>query len=428
MKDLIWAFLERVFPRIASALVMLGMTFFISPSTVGIYALAILVVTFFQSATDAAIRQIAVPALRTEIGRDFLARYSKRTPIVGALFTALPLAAIYITLPADTKAEFIPVFIFVLIPTVTARRVTTIAYHQKCGNWKALAKFQLIAALLSFLVSVPVLLITHSLLAPALQLFITELGFTILSRRALAECDVKEDSQGESEIVQETHNPHREFVHLSLYSMVAWIQTQADRVIMGPLAGAARLGEYTVATSIARSAGDAISTSTANVLRPRLFNRGDSEAATVRSGADAILLKSTPIAAAATATTIAGIELVLRPLLDNEWDSSLDAAIILSLTTGPTLFAWCMTVILIAAKRIRWAAPIKMIGALCALPIAFAAVQSIQYAATLAVVREVLVLGLLTLVARRYTPWISLCMMLGLYTTLTTIVALLLGT
>lgn len=428
MKDLIWAFLERVFPRMASALVMLGMTFFISPSIVGIYALAILVVTFFQSASDAAIRQIAVPALQTDTGREFLDRYSKSTPLAGGVFITILLGAIYLTLSPETRTEFIPVFVFVLIPAVTARRVTAIAYHQKNGNWKALARFQLTAALLSFLVSVPVLIITHSLLAPALQLFITELGFTILSHRALTARDVEEDQQSEPELIQEAHNPRREFMHLSLYSIVAWIQTQADRVIMGPLAGTARLGEYTVATSIARSAGDAISTSTANVLRPRIFNKGDTEAEAVRSGADGVLTKATPIAAAATAATIVGIELVLRPLLDNEWDSSLDAAMILSLTTGPTLFAWCMTVILIAAKRIRWAAPIKMIGALCAIPIAFAAVQSIQYAASLAVIREVLVLGLLTFVARRYTPWISLCMMFGLYTTMTIIVAILLDT
>ncbi|WP_277370234.1 lipopolysaccharide biosynthesis protein [Rhodococcus rhodochrous] len=427
MKDLIWAFLERVFPRMASALVMLGMTFFISPSVVGVYALAILVVTFFQSASDAAIRQIAVPALRTDTGRKFLVRYSQRTPIIGGLFTAVLLGTIYTTLPPETRTAFIPVIIFVLIPAITARRVTAIAHHQKLGNWKALARFQLTAALLSFLVSVPVLLLTHSLLAPALQLFITELGFTILSRRALTEHSVEEDSQSETDAIQETQDPGREFMHLSLYSIVAWVQTQADRVIMGPLAGTARLGEYTVATSIARSAGDAISTSTANVLRPRIFKNGDTRAETVRAGADSVLMKATPIAAAATAATIAGVEFVLRPFLASEWDSSLDAAIILSLTTGPTLFAWCMTVILIAAKRIRWAAPIKMIGALCAIPIAFAAVQSIQYAASLAVVREVLVLGLLTLVARRYTPWVSFCLMLGIYAMLAVVAALLLG-
>ncbi|MGN5236413.1 lipopolysaccharide biosynthesis protein [Rhodococcus sp. SJ-3] len=413
MKDLIWAFLERVFPRAASALVMLGMTFFITPSAVGVYAIGILILTLFQAATDSAIRQVAVPALNTPSGRRFLDRYKLITPIIGVVAITLALASVYLALKPQDRQSLVPLLLFAFIPPVTAFRVTAIARLQKAGKWKALANYQLIAAISSFAVSVPVLLIAQSLLAPTLQLLITELLFTIQSRRKSNAISGGPDGNQETS----TKIAH-EFAHLSLYSVIAWTQSQADRVLLTPIAGTDKLGEYTVATSIARSAGDAISTSTANVLRPKLFDSTVRSPERVSQTAEDVLKRATPVAFGATIATIAGVQLLLRPLLDATWDNSLDAAVILSLATGPTLFAWCMTVILIAAERVKWAAPVKMIGALCSVPIAIAAVDSIQFAAGLAVMREVIVMLILVSVAGKYAPLKSLALACALYAAL----------
>ncbi|WP_395705302.1 oligosaccharide flippase family protein [Rhodococcus ruber] len=421
MKSLAWSFVERIFPRAASALVMLGMTFFISPATVGVYTLAILAVTFFQSATDASFRQIAVSAIDNEPGETFLRLYTRMVPGLGALFIACALVLILAIGGGATRNSVLAMVPLVAIPLLTARRLSSVARMQKSSRWSTLAKFQFLAAIGSFVVSVPILLLTRSLLAPTMQLVLTELIFTISTVYHDRNNSEKTDSNPSR---SDSRNITREFLHMSAYSILAWTQTQADRLLMGPIAGTEKLGQYSVATSIARSAGDAISLSSANVLRPQLLPATGRSASSIRSTVNALLLRSSPLALAASLATILGVEYLLRPILQPVWHPSLDAAVLLALTAWPTLISWCMTVVLLAAGRARWAPFVKAFGILLAVPIAIAAFHSIELAAIVVLGREVISTALMLAISGKTAPTRAVLTYLPVFIALTGIVAL----
>lgn len=401
MKSLVWSFVERIFPRAASALVMLGMTFFISPATVGVYSLAILAVTFFQSATDASIRQIAVSAIDNGPGEAFLRQYTRIVPGLGALFIASALVLILAIANDATRTSALGMVPLVVIPLLTSRRLSSVARMQKNSRWRTLAKFQFLAATGSFAVSIPILLMTRSLLAPTMQLVLTELIFTITTvHHGRNNCEKKDRNTSHSEF----RNITREFLHMSAYSILSWTQTQADRLLIGPIAGTEKLGQYSVATSIARSAGDAISLSSANVLRPQLLPAADRSISDIRSTVNALLFRSSPLALGASLATILGVQYLLRPILQPVWHPSLDAAVLLALTTWPTLISWCMTVVLLAAGRARWAPVVKAFGILLAIPIAIAAFYSIELAAIAVVGREAISAALMLAISGKAAP------------------------
>lgn len=421
MKNLVWSFTERIFPRAASALVMLGMTFFIPPSTVGVYALAILALTFFQAATDASFRQIAVSVVDNDQGEGFLRRYTRIVPSLGAAFIACVLIAI-LTLTSDaTTSSILAMMPLAIIPFLSTKRLRGVAQMQIRADWRKLAKFQFVAAIGSFTVSIPILFATHSLLAPTMQLVLTEAIFTastvyhVRNNSRPAEPDHPSSVQ---------HNIAKEFFHMSAYSILSWTQTQADRLLIGPIAGTEKLGQYSVANSIARSAGDAISLSTANVLRPQLLSHKARNTKNIRSTVSALLLRSTPLALVATLLTISGVHFVLRQLLDPVWGPSLDAAVLLSLTTWPTLISWCMTVVLLAAERARWAPIVKAVGTVLSIPIAIAAFYSIELAAIAAVGREVVVASLMLAIAGKSAPTRAVLLYLPVYLALIAVASL----
>lgn len=423
MKSLVWAFLERVLPRAASAVIMLGLAAFLTPEIVGIYALGILVMTLYQAASDTAIRQIAVSAVATVDGRTFLRRYVSVSSVAGFIFVAGGLVVVYALTPADVRGQVYYLTPLIAVPALMAARVSAVAQIQIAARWRSLATFQLVATAASFAVSVPVLLLTRSLLASALQIVVTELSFTVLTIVASRSIPPAGSSDDERDLPL-----GREYLHLATYSVLGWFQSQTDRVLMGPVAGSTTLGLFSVATSVARSGGDAVSTSTANVLRPELLANRQYGPKEIGQRADHVLGKAVWVSAAATVLTLIGIELVLRPILSSQWDDALDAARIISLTIIPTLFSWSMTVVLIAAARTKWAAPIKSLGIPMAIPIAFVAGHSLLWAGVLVVLREVVLLALLVASSggsypRRSltagtTAWLALCSLVAVMTIL----------
>lgn len=370
---------------------MLGLAAFLTPEIVGVYALGILATTLYQAASDTAIRQIAVSAVGAESGQKFLRRYAWISTVAGMVFLSASLVAIYAFTPTEVSGQVVYLIPLVAVPGLMAGRVVAIARIQMAGKWRALATFQMIGTAASFAISVPVLLLTRSLLASSLQIVITELTFTLLSVKAARSLPAAQETPEEC-----SHPPlGKEFGHLAMYSVLAWFQSQTDRVLMGPVAGSTALGLFSVANSVARSGGDAVSTSTANVLRPELLTNRDLTPRQIGERADRVLAKAVLISAGATAVTLLGIDLVLRPILSSQWDYALATARIISLTIIPTLFSWSMTVVLVAAGRTKWAAPIKFLGIPMAVPIAVVAAHSLLWAGAFVVVREVVLLALL---------------------------------
>jgi O-antigen/teichoic acid export membrane protein len=406
-RNLVFSFLERIFPRAASAIVMLVLATFVAPNVVGVYAWGVLALTLFQSVTDSAVRQIAVLAIKSRSGLRFLDRYALWSSILGILFLALVLAALGLFLPEDVRHQTIFLVPLLLIPPIDAIRVRHVAYLQTHNKWSRLATAQLMAAIVSFGVSIPVLFLTKSLLASALQLVLTELWFTLQARVAAKRAGffgVDESTR------QEGTSPRIEYLHIALYSLLGWLQGQSDRVLLAGLAGTGKLGLYSFSWSLSRSAGDAVSNATANVLRPALIGHEISEVTAVRKRADQILVRAVSIAAAVIVATSLIAEFVIRRILSSDWDGAIDAVPVMSLSIIPTLLAWSLTVVLIARKRLRWAPPIKAVGVLLAVPVAFAATKSIELAAWIVVMREVIVLILMIAAAGKAAPWRSIAL------------------
>jgi O-antigen/teichoic acid export membrane protein len=405
-RNLIFSFLERIFPRAASAIIMLVLATFVAPNVVGVYAWAVLGLTLFQSVTDSAVRQMAVLAIKSKSGLRFLTRYALWSSILGVLFLSGVILVLRIFLPVEVREQAILLLPLLLIPPIDAVRVRHVAYLQTNNKWARLASAQLMAAVVSFGVSLPVLFVTRSLLASALQLVLTELWFTLQAIYAARRTGFKLNSDGQ----QEGQSPSTEYLHIALYSLLGWLQGQSDRILLAGLAGTAKLGLYSFSWSLSRSAGDAVSNATANVLRPALIGHEISEPASIRRRTDQILLRAVAISAGVIVITSLVAELVIKRILSSAWDEAINAVPVMSLSMIPTLIAWSLTVVLIARKRLKWAAPIKAVGVVLAVPVAFAAVQSIELASWIVVLREVIVLVLMIIAAGKAAPWRSIAL------------------
>ena len=215
MKALIWSFTERLFPRVASAAIMLALAFFVDPAVVGVYTLAILALTLYQSATDNAIRQIAVLAITTKAGKEFVRRYQFYSATLGMAFFGGFLFLLYTFAETQSREQVHFLTPLMAVPLITAWRVNAVALLQTTSQWRALASAQFISSASSFAISVPVLISTRSILACALQLAVTELVFSVSTRRLAARTKTPQ-------VVDSEESPRREFAHLSLYSILGW--------------------------------------------------------------------------------------------------------------------------------------------------------------------------------------------------------------
>ncbi|WP_184349375.1 oligosaccharide flippase family protein, partial [Xanthomonas vasicola] len=115
----------------------------------------------------------------------------------------------------------------------------------------------------------------------------------------------------------------REFRHSSGFFILGWLQGQADRILLGAIAGTAALGSYNLAMAVARNPGDAGSSSTANVLRVRLDKADGVD--DVRGAANALLVRAALLSAALVVALNVGTEFILRPFLGAAWTKPLDA-------------------------------------------------------------------------------------------------------
>nr|WP_269436919.1 oligosaccharide flippase family protein [Arthrobacter gengyunqii] len=398
MRNLVWSFVERIFPRGASALVMVLLAAMATPSVVGIYALGILSLSLFQSVTDASIRQIAVRAVKSQSGRRFLSKYKNAVLSSGTVFLLACFFGIYLYLPSSLESHTWALMPLLAVPFISVLRVESVARLQLVNSWKSLARIQVVAAAVSLLVSIPLLLMTRSLWASSVQMLLTELIFTFLAVRHAHGLSPLEPGTSDGTAIA------REYGQVSMYSALGWAQGQADRLFLTLFAGPAALGLYTFAQSLSRSVGDSLSTSTSNVLRPKLLVEKLS-ASEIRGRTEPLLIRAGFMSGISTIVVILATVLLFPLFLSDEWGPALNAAAIMSLAVGPTMLSWSITVVLIAMGRMRWAAPIKVLGVGMALPIALVAVADLEAAAFLVVGRDVLIMVLMLLVARSAIGW-----------------------
>ena len=183
MRKQILSLAERLTPRLSSA----GLTFLLAvvttPSQVGVYAWAAIIYTAYLSVSDAAIRHVAVQAVRSVSGRRLLRKYSIVSSVVGPVLILLCL--LILTRSSGIEARQIWLLTpFCLAPVLTAGSIRSVGELQLTGHWRVLVNGQFLAALFSLGIAAPLLLLTHSIVAAAAQVPLTEAAFTVWCRVA----------------------------------------------------------------------------------------------------------------------------------------------------------------------------------------------------------------------------------------------------
>jgi O-antigen/teichoic acid export membrane protein len=395
---LIWSLVERVFPRLASALLMVLLAQYVTPVVVGLYAWPMLVLTFYYSALDGAIRQIVVPSFANEDAFKFLLRYRRWASIGGVVAMLATLAVLWSVFPVALHSQILALLPLVLVPIANSYSIIPLGFLQRADQWRRLANLQLMVAGFSLVVSLPMLFLTKSLLAAATQVLLAELLFAVFAHRAALRIGIREHVAS----LTSGMNLAKEFGHASWFFILGWLQGQADRILLGAIAGTAALGSYNLAMAVARNPGDAVSSSTANVLRVRLDQL--EEMAAVREAANKLLVRASALSAVLVVALNLGTDLVLRPFLDASWSKPLDAVYPASLSIFITTITWSLAPVLMVRGRLRWGAPIKAVGVVLAVPIALAAVHSVAFAAWIYLGRELILLALLMIGCGRATP------------------------
>ncbi|MFJ5693889.1 hypothetical protein ACIP9X_08555 [Arthrobacter sp. NPDC093125] len=390
---------------------------YVSPSVLGVYTWAILGLSLLQSAFDVAVRQVAVGALQTRRGLRFLKRYRQTFIIAGPAFLVFIIMLLLISQPAELYGSIWTLAPLILAPISMALATRSVAILQSAGEWKALASAQSKAVMASLAISLPVVLLTQSIAGCVLQVAVVEVIFALLvtlnARRTIIPSGTN--------AVTAPPNISSQFSSASIYSTLGWGQGQSDRVLVGFFAGVARLGQYNLAWSVSRSLGDAIVNATINVLRPQILLSNATSDNTVKT----LLDRASLLIAGMIILTVAGTEIILKPVLGAEWFDALNAVPVMALCTLPQVFSYSATIYLTRTGKLRSGLQPKMLGLVLAVPIAFAAMFGLTFAAWLAVLREVLVMSWMVWLVRRELPLKSLWQAAAVFTALTVSTSLL---
>lgn len=397
----LWSFFERLAPRAVSALLLLLLAYFAAPDVVGIYNWGIIFYTFFQAFTDSPLRQILIVASSSRKGIRFLRRYRISTAIAGVLFLLASFFVLYRNLDLSIRDQVWSLLPLALAPIFTAAGVTGLGRIQASHGWRVLAGGQTFAAAASIVVAGPILFLTHSPIGCSLGLLTTEAVFAFWCLRKSRAFPVSPTRYLREKVASM-------YVHMAGYSALAWLQGQADRVLIGLFSGAANLGYFSMASALARSLGDALASSSANILRSEIASLDEPTAREVRVAATRTLNKGIFLAASAAASSVLVTELAVRPLLGTEWDMALSIVPIIALCTVPSLLSWSSAVLHLANKSSSRALIAPAVGVVFALPISFAAANDLETAAWIVVLRELTLCSLAYFLIGKAAPWGSL--------------------
>lgn len=399
MKHLIWSLVERVLPRAANALLMVLLAYFLTPFQVGLYVWPMLILTFYYSALDGAIRQVVVPSWSSRNAFGLLIAYQRWASVAGVTVMISTIGVMLLHFTED-RAQIVGLLPLVAVPVFNSISVIPLGFIQRMNDWRALARMQVMAAAVSLIVSVPAVVLTRSLTGASLQVLLTECIFAFAVRKAARARGMEEIRAGLSE--GPTYG--REFFHASVFFVGGWAQAQIDKVLIGAFAGTGLLGSYNFALAVARNPGDAISASTSNVLRVKLSEAEVGSPREVGKAADGVLLKAVGLGVVMVVLLMVGVEFILKPILGATWKAPLDASLPATISILPTILSWGLPVVMLTIKRLAWGGPLRVIGILLALPIAYAATVSLSAAAWALLGREVVMAVLFMLACGKAVP------------------------
>lgn len=380
--QLAWATLERVFPRVASAVVMVAFAAFTAPDAVGIYSWVALTYTLYQAIAENALRNQAVLAVPNPRHVTSVRRSAQTAAGLGSVVIAVMLLWLWSQYSATLGAHIVGLIPFVFVPFLTTAGIVPVAKVQYQQDWSALARYQLIAAAVGLSLSFVTVYFTHSSVAMAVHLVATETTFLVLARRRAAGYQI-EPHEG-------SRHPRKGMASLVAIGTLGWSQGQLERVFVGGLAGVATLGTYSTAVTMGRSPGEALSIATANYLRAQISAEKDTakHPALVRT----IMTIAAMAALAAVGVVILLVLFLLDPILGDTWRQTLDVVPILAVATIPYSVSVAMQVMAIYNDRSKASVIPAVLGVLCAPVIGYVALNSLHTAALVVIAKELMVL------------------------------------
>ncbi|MDQ1204474.1 O-antigen/teichoic acid export membrane protein [Microbacterium sp. SORGH_AS 862] len=283
------------------------------------------------------------------------------------------------------------------VPCFTCLSTADMARLQLAGHWRYVSGARAVAAVVALVGGVPVAVLSRSVLGASVTLLVAETAFWLLVRRSVqTRRDVVTTVRG-----QEARSA---FKSMQAYSLLAWIQGQADRVLIGGFAGTVALGLYSVAGSIGRSAGDSIAAAQASVLRVDLTNVGRDQSK-IRSVVGRHVRSGMLLNAAAAAPVLGVSFIVLAPILGPSWAEALQIVPVIVIASIPSALSWCAAPVHIHLDRSRRALWAPIAGLMVAPLIALAAFSSLQLAAWAVLGREIVVALTQLLLMQKAAPW-----------------------
>ena len=401
MKHLLLSLAERVLSRLPSALLMVLLAVYLDPLSVGLYAWMILALTFTQAAIDVPLRQVSIEAISTVQGGRFIAATARAGAIWASLLLVVVLLAVSFLNPTGPLPVALELAPLVLVPLATLSGIGAVARLQAAARWGVLARSQAIAAFGGFLVTLPFLVWTESLVAAAAQPLLAEGLNMVLCRRA-ARGPSRRVADGQPEVDSHLRSEWR---GARAYSLLGWAQGQADRLFVGAFAGASLLGGLSYASALGRTGGEAAINAGVNVLRTRVSReQADHD---VRAATDSAALRMIAITTLGAGAVWALSAWALPAVVSAAWTPALAAAPLVALSVVASAVTWHMTVVLVLRRRTKRALPARATGIALGALVAVAAVQSLTLAAVVIVVRELLVMLWLACVLGKLAPWRS---------------------
>ena len=378
-----------------NAVIVFLCAFFLTPEQVGQYSWMVIVLGLCQATFDAAVRQVAVSAVATRSGRAFLRRYQVAYSLIGSAFSAIVIGVLCYTTSSGRPLLLAPA---VVAPVFTARGAKYVADLQLRHQWRRLATIQTVSVFGSLLICLPLLVILRNNFAPALQLTLVEfLAFAQARRFSLRQAGT---APAIDVGVHQFHN--RDFYAASAYALLGWGQGQADRIVVGFRAGSSALGQYNLSVALGRNASDAIGSAAANVLRPQLMSESDPMKR--RALAESLISRAVAVTAAQVVAVFVVARWILPNVLSEAWHSALHAAPLFAAVALPSVVAWSTTVVMIRNSTMQRGLPVRIVGLLLAVPVGLAAVRSLELAAVVMMIREVVLMWILIAVAGGDAP------------------------
>lgn len=400
-----WAAFERIVPRGVVALATVSAAAVTDPLSLGLYSWAVLAMTFYGALTDLPIRHIAVAHVGSPVGERFLRRYSLVSGIAGlATMTVVCwIVAIVVGSDGSVTKDFVNLLPLALVPPAQALSTLPTAVLQRAGLWAEVSGYRTVASLIGAGIGVPLVFVTRSVAGASIAIMASELTYAILLWLSTRHRDAP--MLGEEGSLNDRIGYRSTWAHMSIYSVLGWLQSQSERGFLGLWAGTGALGAYSLGSAIGRSAGDAIASSQASVLRVDLSRRAACSDDEIRSVVGKNLRAAVPIAAGSGLLTVLIAKFAFAPILGPEWAGALAMVPILALTGIPISVAASSAPVHVQRGKanVSYFAP-----ALCLIfapVVGIAATSSLSLAAWAVLARECVLASAQTVLMGKAAPW-----------------------